>query len=392
MIRSRIIMIISIGLISFNSVAIEEKTLKKFSGYDEKSDLVIKYDDVDLILDSAVLFVGKSSRAKASKKSAKTGTRLKNKSKPYTALEGNRFYYKGFDSPEKVLLLTNIRKSLEQLPASTPLKYFTKDEQLAYWLNLYNISVLEQLVDLYPKRSLKSDIEGDLMTEKFLNISGEKLSLDDIKQIVIYNFGYDPLLIYGFHQGNIAGPDIRGFAYTGKDVWQTLEKNADWFINSNRGTFSHSQSRFRVSYLYEQYEDFFKAPNGDLKSHLEKFLLRSHKEKMLAAKEITIDIEDWGFADVHGGGRNFGGSIASNSAALIDAFVPLSSGVNEVSMTNAGVRNGQAAGMSPMARFSAENQSHLMEILKVREVRSGSVTVKDLDENQSDEDTPNKGN
>jgi len=209
-----------------------------------------------------------------------------------------------------------------------------------------------------------------------LTIAGEKLSLDDIKQIVIYNYGHEPLLIYGFHQGNIASPDIRSFAYTGDNVWSTLTKNANLFINSNRGTFSHSQSRFRVSYLYEKNKDFFKAPNTDLKSHLSKYLLKSHKEKMLSAKEITADITDWGFADLYGSTRSFGGSVASNSAALIDAFVSLDPGVG---FTNTGAFNGQIGKMSPMQRLSPKNQSHLLEILKVREIRKGSVTVQDLE-------------
>ena len=47
-----------------------------------------------------------------------------------------------------------------------------------------------------------------LMTNYILpaigNMRVTDIDLNDIKAIVINNFGYDPLLIYGFHQGNIA--------------------------------------------------------------------------------------------------------------------------------------------------------------------------------------------
>ena len=368
-------------LLSLNAIAIDKETLKKFSQYDNSSKFIIQYDDVNLILNASVLYVGQSSRAKAKKDKANIGTRLRNKTKPNTALEGNRFSYEEFDVPKRVALIVNVRKSLEYLPTASPLELFDKNEQLAYWLNLYNISLLEQLISLYPKRSLKSDLEdSDLFTKKILNIAGEKLSLDDIKQVVIHNFGHDPLLIYGFHRGNIASPDIRKFAYTGDNVWSTLTENANWFINSNRGTYSKSPSRFRVSYLYEKNKTLFNKHNNDLKSHLSKYLLKSHKEYLLAANEITADITDWNFADLYGSYRVYGGSVATNSAALIDAFV--ASGDAD-SFTNTGAFNGQISSISPIQRLSPKHRSHLLEILKVREVRKGSVTVTDLDNVQS---------
>ena len=380
---TNIIVIVSAALLSFNTLALDEKALEKFSQYDNSSDFVIIYDDVEALLKTAVLYMGKSSRQKATKSKAQTGTRLKNKIKPLTDLEGNRFFYEAFDSPEKIQLMTNIRKSLEQLPTNSPLQFFSKDEQLAYWLNLYNISLLEQLILIYPQKNLQPLTEkGELFDQKHLVVANEKISLNDIKQIVIHNFGYDPLLIYGFHQGYIASPDIRREPYTGKRVWKILERNADLFINSNRGTFSDGSTTFKVSKLYEQNKMFFKDFDADLRDHLKKHLTRLYKSKLLAAKEIETETTNWQIADLYGTERKYGGSIANSSAALLDAFVAKKGGDQyDVSFSNSGHMNSNISKFAPVhGRLSNAQLDKIRAMMKVQELRKGTVTINDDEE------------
>ncbi|MDO6445343.1 DUF547 domain-containing protein [Colwellia sp. 1_MG-2023] len=372
---TKVILLITTTFLSFNTLAIDKKTLEKFSQYDNNSDFVIMYDDVDTLLQASVLYMGNSTRQQAKQSKPSIGTRLKNRVKPLTELEGNRFFYETFDTPEKIALISNIRKSLEQIPTDSPLHFFSKDEQLAYWLNLYNLSLIEQLVQIYPKKNIQSLIEEDsILDKKHLSVANETLSLNDIKTIVINNFGYDPLLIYGFHQGNIASPDIRTKAYTGKKVWNNLKRNANVFINSNRGTFGGDSNTMRVSYLYEQNKAFFKDFDADLKAHLAKYLLRSYKDKLLAANHIKTNIKNWNIADLYGTTRVYGGSVATNSAALIDAFV---SAPGDAYM-NTGAMNANISEYSPLrTRLSTEQMDKMVALMKVQELRKGTVTITD---------------
>jgi len=342
------------------------------------------YDDLDALLQASVLYMGNSSRQKAKKSKAPMGTRLKNRVKPLTGLEGNRFFYETFDTPKKVALISNVRRSLEQLPTDSPLKFFSKDEQLAYWLNLYNISLIEQLVHIYPKKDIQSLIEEEgILAKKHLIVANKNISLNDIKQIVVHNFGHDPLLIYGFHQGNIASPDITTKAYTGDKVWRKLAKNANTFINSNRGTFSVDSNSIRVSYLYEQNKAFFKDFDADLKDHLAKYLLRSYKDKLLAANSINPNIKNWNIADLYGTTRVYGGSVPTNAAALLDAFT---SGDSEGAFMNTGAMNAKISEYSPLqTRLSTEQLDKMQAMMKVQELRKGTVTISDEEEIESQE-------
>jgi hypothetical protein len=248
---------------------------------------------------------------------------MKAKVKRSTANEGNRFYFETFQNNEEAKqLLAGIRDSLAALPDEAPLKYFSRDEQLAYWLNLYNVTLLNEIIAVFPKRDLKKMLTGkqSIMDEKLITVAGVPLSLNDI-QFSILKENYDnPMVIYGLYQGIIGGPNIRRRAFTGSDVHRALENNALEFINSNRGTFSKDAKTFNVSSLYERNEVFFPSFETDLTRHLLVFLENPEKRELQAASRIKADIDDWTITSLEGAYREFGGSFANNNAALMDAF------------------------------------------------------------------------
>lgn len=103
-----------------------------FQGDTPGSELAINYDDLDALLKATVLFTGNSSRQKAGRSVARTGTRLKANYDRLTVNEGNRFHFEVFrDNEELKSILHNIRMSLERIPAEIKLSAFSKSGQLA---------------------------------------------------------------------------------------------------------------------------------------------------------------------------------------------------------------------------------------------------------------------
>ena len=241
--------------------ASEATVPEPFRGFDNSSSYTINYDDLTAILKAVVVDVGRSTREVAQPAQAKIGTRMKAKVKRLTAGEGNRFYYETFqDNEASKQFLREIQKDLEQLPSEAPLKYFSRDEQLAYWLNLYNVTLLNEIIDIYPKRDLKKLFRGknSILAKKLLTVADVPLSLDDIQFTILkQNYDDNPLVLYGLYQGIVGGPDIRKAAYTGATVNYALESNARDFVNSNRGTFSRDERTFRVSSFYDRNQAFF---------------------------------------------------------------------------------------------------------------------------------------
>jgi hypothetical protein len=297
-IMNKHIPLLSILVCCFFSVsALAESTVPDpFQGFNVDSNLTIDYTDLDSLLDAVVLYTGRSSREKAKPSKAKTGTRMQVSVNRATVNEGNRFFFETFAGNEENLqILGKIRNRLENIPLAAPLENFSRDEQLAYWINLYNITILDEIARIYPEPDLKGTLVGknSILSKKILVIAGIPLSLNDIQFTILkQNYENNPLIIYGLYQGIIGGPSIRKTAYTGKYVDADLIDNAMEFINSNRGTDSKSKSVFRVSSLYERNKLFFSNFNQDLTEHLLLYLEGDERAELQAATKIKPDIND----------------------------------------------------------------------------------------------------
>jgi len=379
---------------------------EQFQRFDPDSTFVIKYGDVDAILKTMVVDVGRSSREKAQATTAKTGTRMKNKVQRDTAEEGNRFHFEAFDDNEEYQqALHNVRLALQAIPSQVPLEAFNRNEQLAYWLNLYNLTLLDELVKIYPEKDLKKELTGkkSILDQDVVNVSGVSLSLNDIQfRILAGNYDYDPKIMYGLYQGIIGGPNIRKRAYTGENVQRYLQDNAEEFVNSNRGT-QADDGDFEVSSLYERNKQYFPNFDPDLKTHLMRFIEGPERSALQAANSLDPDINDWTITDVYGTKRQIGGSFTDNKAAMLDSVATLQPGPDgattpQISATYSGASSLVQAKTPSPARFSPDVLTHLDAIKTKVEaanmIKEGTVTIEEMgeapvEESDSEDSTDN---
>ncbi|MBL4942637.1 MAG: DUF547 domain-containing protein [Colwellia sp.] len=364
------------------SNADESKIPEPFRGENNLSSVTIDYHSLNYLLNKTVIDMGRSARKKVKKTSLNIGTRLKNSRKRLTTLEGNRFYFEAFKSEKNRKVLHNIRTELEQLPAKAPLYHFSKKEQLAYWLNLYNVTILDEIVAVYPKRNLASLFEGEnaLVNQKILNVANIALSLNDIKNVILKEkYNHDPDILYGLYQGFIGAPNIRKKAYTGANVYNALKDNAEEFINSNRGTYSKNKNTFYISNLYERNADYFPNFKIDVTAHILKHLEGYHRSRLEMASTVKANISNWRITDLYGTVRRYGGGNNTNSAALLNAVVGSNTASN--SAMSASLTN--AVGSLQSGLLTPEQNEILSQLHFVHLRNAGSVTVTDLDESKN---------
>ncbi len=309
------------GLLVCGSSSAASQVPEPFQGSDEDSKYAISYENLNTLLDAVVIDIGRSNREKAPREKSPTGTRLKGKINRWTANEGNRFYYETFVGNETAQRqLDEIKSGIENATAQVGLKSFSRDEQLAYWLNLYNITILNEIVKVYPEYNLEKVLYGrdSILDQKLLVVEGVSLSLNDIQHTILKeNYDGNPLVIYGLYQGVIGSPNIRKSAYTGKTVYDALTENAVVFINSNRGTAIKNAKKFRVSEFYERNKAYFPNFEADLTAHLKQYLEGDELTALSSASTLVADIEDWTVTDLGGTRREVGGSLASSNAAML---------------------------------------------------------------------------
>ena len=240
------------------------------------------------------------------------------------------------------------------------LSYFSRDEQLAYWLNLYNVTVLNEIIAVYPKNNLKKLVTGkkSIFARKLLTVAGVPLSLDDIQFTILrQNYDNNPLIIYGLYKGIIGGPNIRKESYSGATVYRALEYNATEFINSNRGT-NRDNGRYKVqkvSSLYARNSAYFPDFDADLSAHLLKYIEGQGRKKSLSKARVTLKptINDWTVTDFWGTFPEVRNGLAHNPAAMMNAIVSTSPGDPA---TSGGAMGASISGATSSAYLSKAGQ------------------------------------
>jgi hypothetical protein len=224
-------------------------------------------------------------------------------------LEGNRVAF-SLMTDQGRRELSEYRRELELLPDTVPLTRLSRNEQLAYWINLHNVAVIEQIALAYPLATpSKLRVDGLPLDEApFITVAGVRMSPRDIRTRIVYPNWQDPKVIYGFWHGDIGGPSISREAFDGSNVGQVLDDVASEFVGSLRGV-QRSGDTLLVSRLYLEARPFYFSDwPRDLRAHLLKFSSAEVTGLINATRAVDAQIEETDIADLSKGERepNYG--------------------------------------------------------------------------------------
>jgi len=218
--------------------------------------------------------------------------------------------------------LTAYRQELESIGSRLDVASLSRNEQLAFWFNLHNVAVLEKISEAYPidrSTNVKVVVDGQKVQmddAKFLKISGQSLSLRDIRENIVFKNWSDPTVIYGFYRGNIGSPKISRSAFSGNRLDYMLEDNAAEFVNSLRGFRKGTRHRY-VSRIYQELEGtLLKNFDSDLDAHLRKFAREDVIDDVNSGRPFKYDGYETMVSDLSGGRR-----LAASGNALAGAGV-----------------------------------------------------------------------
>ena len=277
--------------------------LEQFQLHDPDSTQVIDFEAWSEILNDIVLRVPASRRRAARGRPQQTGTAIYRGNTSRYRFEGNRVIYHLMDDGYEAAI-HEFRLAMEALPNRLDFGSLNSDQQLAYWFNLYNATVIEQIIGQYPEsrinRTRAVGTGESLFEAKILNVAGIPLSLDDIRLRIVYPQWDDPRVIYGFHNGSIGGPNIRSEAFRGTEIWRQLDSNATEFVNSLRGV-ELSDRELRVSQIYGEARSLFPEFESDLHAHLTQFANDNTARQLEGNRPIATDVVEWHIADMTNG-------------------------------------------------------------------------------------------
>ncbi len=209
----------------------------------------------------------------------------------------NRMRYASV-TPEDRKALAAYLERLQQVEVTR----LPRDEQKAYWINLYNALTVSVVLTHYPVKSIRDiNISPGIFTRgpwgaKSLTIQGQKVSLNDIEHRILRPLWKDNRVHYAVNCASLGCPNLQPVAYTPGNTKTILEKGAREYVNHERGA-RWEGNRLYLSSIY----DWFQADFGDSEEGVILHLLQ-YAEPEFAKKlknfhgEISYDY-DWRIND-----------------------------------------------------------------------------------------------
>ncbi|MDJ0643962.1 MAG: DUF547 domain-containing protein [Erythrobacter sp.] len=278
----------------------------QFAPASDRREHRIDYQHWDEALAWFVVPMGPSIRETPGRVEPELGTRRIYGHESRYRLEGNRVAF-SYLTPGIREALTQYRQDLERVGSELDLTAIPRNEQLAFWLNLHNVAVIEALAGEYPlsepsEREFGSNA-APLDDAKLVTIKGVELSPRDIRERIVYPNWQDPKVIYGFWRGVIGGPSIQRLAYTGSNVDALLSLAGEEFVNSLRGV-EHYGGALRVSRIYEEAAPHYFGDFETLRGHLQQFAAEDVQKLLNKSARTGYNSFDGDLADLARGERD----------------------------------------------------------------------------------------
>lgn len=159
-----------------------------------------------------------------------------------------------------------LRAYIDRL-AGVPVSGLNRDEQFAYWVNLYNAVTLDIVLVHYPVKSIFDiAISPRLLAigpwgKKLLRVEGEELSLDDIESRILRPIWRDSRVHYAVNCASIGCPNLRAEAWSSRDLPGQLDAAGRAYANHPRGA-SVKGGKLKVSSIYEWFQGDFGGSEG----------------------------------------------------------------------------------------------------------------------------------
>jgi hypothetical protein len=205
----------------------------------------------------------------------------------------NRFRYAEV-SPADRQTLGEYLGQLQQIGVSS----LNRNEQKAYWVNLYNGLTVQVILEHYPVKSIMDiDISPGFFSNgpwdaKLLIIEDEKVSLNDIEHRILRPIFNDNRLHYALNCASIGCPNLQAAAFTAANTEELLEIGARTYINSPRGA-RMVKDRLHVSSIYKWFQVDFGGSEAGVVKHLLQYAEGDLADALRTYNKSMRDDYDW---------------------------------------------------------------------------------------------------
>lgn len=178
-----------------------------------------------------------------------------------------------------------LRPYLAALEAVDPAT-LAKDEQMAFWINLYNAATVDLILQRPTVKSIRDlgPLTLGPWDNRIVGVNGSRLSLNDVEHGILRPVWKDVRIHYAVNCASIGCPNLAARAYTAERLEAMLEQAAADFINHPRG-FARIDGKLRASSIWKWYASDWGSVGGIL-DHARRYARRQSATLLEGADRI----------------------------------------------------------------------------------------------------------
>ncbi len=180
--------------------------------------------------------------------------------------------YKGFINDK-----AKLEQYLEILSKNAPdREKWSEEEQLAYWINVYNAFTIKLIVDNYPVESIqdlhptvKIPLVNTVWHKKFFQIGGKDASLDEVEHKILRKEFDEPRIHFAVNCASYSCPPLLNEAFVAEKIDKQLESQVKKFINDKRHN-KITPDKIEISQIFSWFKGDF-TNKGSLIDYLNQY-------------------------------------------------------------------------------------------------------------------------
>jgi len=199
--------------------------------------------------------------------------------------------------------LQNFRSQLARVNVPA----LNKKQQLAYWINVYNVNVVATIIENYPTKSIR-DISTDpiirlnVFKKERVPFGNGRISLNDVENDRIRAGFHDPRIHFAINCAARSCPPIRSEAYTGAKLDAQLDDQVRKFLSGPNGIRIEARNGGAVVHVTKILDWFgkdFDQWAGGKVAFLRRYVSPEQQKQLSGNVDFKYDDYNWDLNDRH---------------------------------------------------------------------------------------------
>ncbi|MDA7965834.1 DUF547 domain-containing protein [Ruegeria sp.] len=189
---------------------------------------------------------------------------------------------------------------LEALQSVDPAR-LTRDQQLAYWINLYNAVTVDLILQNYPVASIRDITDGPFSfgpwDRPLVQVAGQSLTLNDIEHRIIRPTFNEPRIHYALNCAAVGCPNLMDRAWQAETLERDLAAAEHAYINDSRGVRFDARGGLILSKIYIWFREDFGPNQQAVIDYIEQAAEPHLRARLSEAKGVRAYKYDWALND-----------------------------------------------------------------------------------------------